>query len=521
MGRPTQRRGGAWAAVLLALPLLIGMAGDAAAHEVLKHSVPGDGARLDEAPRVLRLTFTRPVELGLTRVELLGPEGQPVALAAPELAADSANVIVVAVRGALKAGDYTVRWRVVGPDGHPVQGSFDFAISPGAAGLAAPEAGAGGAAAPGADAPGARAPVAGAPAGVAGAGSGANAADPSAGAGAAPRSIGVQAFGADAPAYVAIRWFTFLCLVGLIGCVAFRHIVLGAVGRRSGASADALIGPAADRARSIGEAAAWLLLAAAALRLLAQARALGGVEPTLVRELITGTTWGRGWLIQVAGAALAVVGLRSARGAGRAGWAAAAVAALALAVTPALSGHAVAAQEGAALAVVADALHVLGAGGWLGTLALVLAAGIPAALRLESPRRGPAVAALVGAFSPAALCFAAVLVATGLYASVMHLGSVDALFGTAYGRTLLVKLGAIALVFGLGAYNFLRVRPSLGDESGIPRLRRSSAVELAVGVLVLVATALLVATPPAAESAAAAADAPGAVETVEATASAH
>jgi putative copper export protein len=39
------------------------------------------------------------------------------------------------------------------------------------------------------------------------------------------------------------------------------------------------------------------------------------------------------------------------------------------------------------------------------------------------------------------------------------------------------------------------VRPALGDDAGTARLRRSAAAELAVGALVLLATAVLVATP--------------------------
>ncbi|HEX6938268.1 MAG TPA: copper resistance protein CopC [Longimicrobiales bacterium] len=491
MGKPTRRRGGARTAILLALPLLVGLAADAAAHEVLKRSVPANGARLDAAPRELRLTFGRAVEPALTRVELIGPTGAAVELTAPVRAADSANVVTVAVVGPLMAGDYTVRWRVVGADGHPVQGQFHFAISEGAAGLAPP--------------PG--------PASDAGAAPGVGAAEPAGGgapAAAADHGGALPAgapAGVAAPAYVAIRWFTFLCVIGVIGCVAFRWVVLGAIERRGGELADAVVAHAAERARVIGSAAAWMLLPAAALRLLAQLRALGAVQPGLLRELLAGTAWGAGWLLQVAAAVAAIAALWAARRGGRAAWGAAAVAAVALAVTPALSGHAVATPQGPALAVAADSFHVLGAGGWLGTLALLLAAGVPAALRLEAPRRGAAVAALVGAFSPAALCFAAIVVATGVYAAVMHVGRLDALVASAYGKTLLVKLGAIAVVLGFGAYNFLRVRPSLGDDAGIPRLRRSSAAELAVGLVVLAATALLVATPPAAEVPAAAADA--------------
>lgn len=491
MSRPVRGRGGptAW---FLAFAFLIGLAGEGAAHDALRRSVPANGALLDEAPRELRLTFTRAIDPALARVELIDADGGAVDVAPPAADADAPSVLVVAVTGPLRAGAYTVRWRIVGSDGHPVQGTFGFEIAEGAAGLAPSSTG---------DASQDGAGVGETPASHSGDGvEGAVPSHPGDVPGADP-STARRAFDVNSPAYVAIRWFTFLCLLGLIGSVTFRAVVLGGVARRGGTTA-AVVEDASDRARVIGMALGWVLLVAGGLRLVAQVYALGGLEAGLVGTLITGTAWGRGWMLQVAATVLALVGLGTARGRGvRVGWGAAAFAAAVLAVTPALSGHAMASRGSVALAVAADALHVIGAGGWLGTLALIVAAGIPAAMRLDGPVRGPAVASMIGAFSPAALCFAAVLAATGLYASVLHVGSLAALFESAYGRTLLIKLAAIAAAFGMGAYNLLRVKPVLGDEAGIPRLRRSSTTELAAGGIVLVATALLVATPPATDAA--------------------
>lgn len=177
-------------------------------------------------------------------------------------------------------------------------------------------------------------------------------------------------------------------------------------------------------------------------------------------------------------------------------WLLAGVGALALAFAPALSGHAAAVPRLGPLAILADALHVLAAGGWIGGLLVLVAAGIPAAMRLERDERGPAVAALVNAFSPTALAFAGTLMLTGLFAAWLHMGSVPALWESGYGRTLLVKLGVLSGVFATGAYNWLKVRPALGDELGATRLRRSARVEIAIGALVLLVTAVLVATAP-------------------------
>jgi putative copper export protein len=152
--------------------------------------------------------------------------------------------------------------------------------------------------------------------------------------------------------------------------------------------------------------------------------------------------------------------------------------------------------DSAALAVLTDGMHVLGASGWLGSLLAVVTIGVPAAMRLEKERRGRAVAGLVNAFSPTALGFAALVAVTGVISAAFHLGSFADLWRSDYGRALLLKVSVLSIVFATGAYNWLRVRPALGDDAGAQRLRRSAGVELAIGAVVLLITAVLVATPP-------------------------
>ena len=108
----------------------------------------------------------------------------------------------------------------------------------------------------------------------------------------------------------------------------------------------------------------------------------------------------------------------------------------------------------------------------------------------------------MNAFSPTALAFAGVTATTGVFAAWLHLERVSALWETAYGRTLLIKLAVLSIVAATGAYNWLRVRPALGDLEGATRVRRSAMVELGVGLLVLAVTAVLVAMPTAADEAA-------------------
>jgi hypothetical protein len=71
-----------------------------------------------------------------------------------------------------------------------------------------------------------------------------------------------------------------------------------------------------------------------------------------------------------------------------------------------------------------------------------------------------------------ALATASVL-AVGITGSVLawsEIRSLDALTSTGYGQLFLVKLGAVALVAALGAYNHLRLVPALGEHVGSVQL---------------------------------------------------
>ncbi len=265
-----------------------------------------------------------------------------------------------------------------------------------------------------------------------------------------------------------------------------------------------MIDGAAVRAARLGVWFTLLLVVATAVRLYAQSYAMHGVENALaasgISTMLSRTVWGWGWMLQAGAALVALAGFVLARRRLSAGWGLAALGALALAFTPGLSGHAAATPGLGIPAVLADAAHVIGAGGWLGSLLVLLVAGIPAARQLGEGRRGLGVAALVRALSPTALLFAGILVTTGIFASWLHLGSLSNLWQSEYGRTLLLKLGIFALVFGTGAYNWRRVLPALGEDTGTHRLRRSAGFELTVGAVVLLVTAVLVATSPPADT---------------------
>jgi putative copper export protein len=141
-------------------------------------------------------------------------------------------------------------------------------------------------------------------------------------------------------------------------------------------------------------------------------------------------------------------------------------------------------------------VHQLLAGLWLGTLAVLVIAGLATVLR-EAPRaqRGPIVADLVNGFSPLALICGPLLVLTGVITALMHLHPFSSLWSTPYGYALLTKLCIVAVVFGLGGWNWRRQRPRLGNEQAAGMIRRSAVWELTAATLVLIVTSILVSLP--------------------------
>jgi copper transport protein len=90
--------------------------------------------------------------------------------------------------------------------------------------------------------------------------------------------------------------------------------------------------------------------------------------------------------------------------------------------------------------------------------------------------------------------FAGILMLTGIFAALLHSSSLGALIGSEYGRWLFIKLGVFLLVLIAGAFNFRRILPDLGSDAATSRLRCSAGFELVAGAVVLLITAVLVAT---------------------------
>ncbi|MCC3272575.1 copper resistance protein CopC [Arthrobacter zhangbolii] len=129
------RRSGPYRAVLaavLAMGLAVGCliaalasAAPAAAHDQLVGTAPAAGERLDAAPEQLELTFSSVLMDVGHQVLVLDADGRDWAGADPRL---NRETLVQPLPEELPRGEYSVRWRVVSSDGHPIAGRFEFLV---------------------------------------------------------------------------------------------------------------------------------------------------------------------------------------------------------------------------------------------------------------------------------------------------------------------------------------------------------------------------------------------------------
>lgn len=116
---------------LLAVPVLAGLATPARAHDVLVGSDPADGATLDVPPGHVVLTFSADQMALGNALAVTDPAGTDHVVGA---AVVEGRELRQELDGAGPAGEWTVQWRSVASDGHPVSGTLTFTVSTAAEG---------------------------------------------------------------------------------------------------------------------------------------------------------------------------------------------------------------------------------------------------------------------------------------------------------------------------------------------------------------------------------------------------
>ncbi|WP_329223903.1 copper resistance protein CopC [Streptomyces sp. NBC_01485] len=376
------------------LVLLLLGGGPASAHAALRGADPADGSVVKTAPGSITLTFTESVGLLDDSFRVFDPDNQRVKTGRAGHADGRADTARVTLPGKLGTGTFTVAWRVVSADSHPIAGAFTFSVGePSATPPPLPSA---------------------------------SVEDPA--------TSGLFNIG---------RYVAYLAAALLIGTAAFVAVCRP---------------PDVRPLRRLLLAGWWALAGSTVFLLLLRAPYETGTGPAqaldpsgLTRTL--GTRPGLALVARLALLAAAAVlllrqrkllaernGERKGERPSRAALLTGAALAVGLALTWAAAEHASAGIQVPA-AMTSSVLHLLAMAVWLGGLTSLLTL----LYRASVPSH------VVTGFSRLAGLSVTVLVVTGVYQSWRGLGSVSALTDTTYGRILLAKLAVVTLLLAAGA----------------------------------------------------------------------
>ncbi len=437
------------AAVLAVTLVALLLPAAASAHAYLTKTYPSPSATLDSPPKYVALTFDEAVEPRFAIISVTDKDAHQVTDGSITRSPANPDTLIVPLQPHLPEGWYLVYWRAISIDGHPVQGAFTFAVGP----------------------------------------------NP----GPAPQFVIPHiAQTATTPQLVAARWAVFLTVMTAIGLLALRLAIARPAVRRVPGTTLRGITVAFAVASTLGLVAIPIYLeestAVDSLHSFFDVNALvplwrttafgrGYVDLLICFALFTAAAWIALWVdrpereyrsIAELLAAIGVVG-----------------AAAAVLVVPGASGHA-AQTSPRGLAVALDWLHVGSGSIWLGGLIglLVLWAATPATTRI------PVLTVVVPRFSNVAFVSVAVLLASGIWAAILHLPIFSALWTTSYGQVILLKASILALAMLVASVNLLRTKPRLAAAGGDPEPAPSAArlLRLAISTeAVLVTGAVLAA----------------------------
>lgn len=438
--------------IVLAACLAVVATATAFAHAIVTRTDPIDGGVLAEAPRQIRLWFSEEIALNLSKFAVIDTAGGAVPITSVQADAVESALIIIDLPE-LKPSAYRVSWDVLSTDDlHLRHGSIVFGVQTAAEGAAA----------------------------------------------ATPEYV-------PQPFEVMARWIDFVALASLIGALALTLLALPA-------SIDPTL------TASTGRRLLTLAVFAAGAALITSSGGVVGQAVTLssgnaaglsvidaAAQLLTQTEYGSRWLMRegwtlallvilvwqrrqisvnrlMLGATLPLIG--------------------ALAVLQAMNGHATSFTDTSLVRIAADALHLLGAGVWVGGLIALTVAIVPLLRRAESARRGFTESALARSilrrFGLLASASLGVLFVTGLYNSGQQVASLDALLFTLYGQALLLKIGLVLIVGLIGLLNSARLHPRVAailqrlirrPIGSLNHVGRTVTVEAigAIGILLIVA----------------------------------
>jgi copper transport protein len=408
------------------------------AHAYIIKSFPVDNENLHQPPKNVSIEFNEEIQPSFHYLQVFDQNGKRVDKG-EHIESNNPKILKANVKSNLPSGIYTIKWKIVSADGHPVDGVIPFQIGKASTHIS----------------------------GVKG------------------KTLGYTPH-LD---LILIRWIQYVSGAIYTGMLFFYLCILPK-GSLQSASIE-------KSYRRVFNVVYILLLLSIFVSLPLEAVIQTNCswievwDLSILKEMMTNSTFGQVWLYQFILALLLVVfSFREfAKKNNRFFWIAF-VLGITIMVLKAVTSHASAA-ENKILAITMDSLHLVTSSIWIGSLIAMITF-----LPLRKQEEGKIFfRGLVHLFFPWGVFFVFILAASGVYSSFLYIPTISSLFETNYGKVLAGKIILLLIMLVFACVNSLKARKLKGNG-----WRFSLWGEVITGLVVLVLAVILTNLPTAAAS---------------------
>lgn len=409
------------------------------AHANVVKSTPAEKEVLNTVPSVVSVEFGEAIEpSNITSLIVTDEQGNRVDLENTSIDPENPKLLTVGVKKDIPNGIYSIQWKVLSEDGHPIQGVIPFGIK-----ITEKEA----------------------------------------------SELQAKTTSYTPTADVVINRGLLYVGLSLYTGVLLFHLVIYKEGREQSLKAQ-------SRSRTIIQFALGSIIISVLLSLPIQTIITAGttwleaLRPSVLRETLELPNFGRLWMIQLIFTALLAIttywSLKREKLSSLKVWTIPICILLGLMVVKSLNSHAASLQY-KEIAIVSNFLHLLAASLWVGGLAAIFF--ILSAYHKEKGNDDQGWAlywVAIRRFTPWALVSGATLLFTGLFNSTLLVSTLHSLSHTDYGITLLVKISLFIMISLFGIFHL--VKSLLRQKK---QLKVTVGVEFSIGIVILIVAALL------------------------------
>lgn len=404
------------------------------AHAYITNSNPSENEILEEAPEKVYIEFNEKIQTGFTILNVLNSSGERVDQKNIVINPDTEKSIEVDLKPELPNDIYTVEWRVVSADGHSVSGMLPFSIGELPKGASFP----------------------------------------------------TQQENGNLTTFISMminKGFLYIGFSLYMGLFLFYTIWF----QKKNLSSTLI-----KRTKTVSMTAIILLAISIFTFLVIQTQSYAGggivasIKPTNLLETLSSTKEGTIWIIQIILLAILFVGQRSIWTKEsyfeRKHWFIPGLAFLGIMASKAFLGHP-SSSPYETVAILFDFSHFLAASIWLGGM-LVIVLFLREGIFAKEGEGHDMYWATMEKYSLWALFSVAVLAISGVINASLLIPDFHSLVSTAYGKTLLIKIGLLVFMLIFGAYHLVS-RILLGKKDFY---KKSIKIEIGLGILILLVT---------------------------------